>query len=188
MFFLKRCPAQFAFVLENPLRRWLLQLDRLVASLPLAEGARVLDLGAGSGVVSEAVLGRMRGGRLVLMDAQARMIRRARRRLAAAPGEQVGFSVGVAEWLPFPDHSFDLVLMVTVLGEVDDTALTMREVHRVLRPGGTLSISEHLPDADFRAAPKVRALLPEFGFRETGLVGSRWSYTLNAATVSRPAS
>jgi len=73
--------------------------------------------------------------------------------------------------------------MVTVLGEVDDAPMTMREVHRVLRPGGVLSISEHLPDPDFRSVRKVRALLQAFSFDERDLHGGRLSYTLNASKV-----
>lgn len=183
MIFLRRCPARFAFLLEGSLRRWLLQPNRLVASLPLPDGARVLDLGAGSGVVAESVLRQMRGGRLTLLDAQRRMILRARRRLVPVPGVRPAFSVGVAEFLPFPEATFDVVLMVTVLGEVDDAPMTMREVHRVLRPGGVLSISEHLPDPDFRSVRKVRALLQAFSFDERDLHGGRLSYTLNASKV-----
>lgn len=184
MIFLRRCPARFAFLLEGPLRRWLLQPTRLVASLPLSDAARVLDLGAGSGVVAQTVMRQMRGGTLILLDAQRRMLLRARQRLAALPGVRPAFSAGVAESLPFPDASFDLVLMVTVLGEVDDPAMTMREVHRVLRPGAILSISEHLPDPDFRSVARVRALLQAFGFQERDLCGGSWSYTINATRIT----
>lgn len=184
MIFLRRCPAQFAFVLEGPLRRWLLQPARLVASLPLSAETRVLDLGAGSGVVAQSVMPQMRGGQLILLDAQRRMLSRARRRLAPVPGVRPAFTVGVAEFLPFPEATFDVVLMVTVLGEVDEPAMTMREVHRVLRPGGMLSISEHLPDPDFRSLGRVRAMLRTFGFKERELRGGRWSYTLNATRIA----
>ena len=180
----KRCPARIAFLLEGPVRRWLLQPDRLIASLRMPQDSSVLDLGAGTGVVAEAVLAQLRGGRVVLLDAQLGMLFRARRRFARVAGLQPVFTVGVGESLPFPEGSFDFVVMVTVLGELDDAPRTIREVHRVLRPGGVLSITEHLPDPDFRSLATVRSLVTASGFAERDVRGGRWSYTFNANRIA----
>lgn len=176
---LKRCPARFAFLLEHPLRRRLLRADRLIDSLRLQPGSRVLDLGAGAGVVAEGIVACLQRGQLILVDPQYPMLTRARRRVAAHADVSVAFISAVAEHLPLRDTSLDVVLLVTVLGEVDDAALVLAEIHRVLRLGGVLSISEHLPDPDFRSATNVRTLVRKFGFAEREICGSRWSYTIN---------
>ena len=181
----KRCPARFAFLLEHPLRRRLLRLDRLLESLRLQPGSRVLDLGAGSGVVAARIAMQLQRGQIVLVDPQELMLTRARRQVPVLPHVSVALIAAVGERLPLRDLSVDLVLLVTVLGEVDDAALVLAEVRRVLRPGGVLSISEHFPDPDFRAAGTVRKLVLRFGFEEREHWGGRWSYTINFV---RPAS
>jgi ubiquinone/menaquinone biosynthesis C-methylase UbiE len=162
-------------------RLWLLSPRRLLGSLPLGPGLRVLDLGAGPGVLSGLVADEVPGGSIVLVDAQRAMLVKARRRLAAGAPARVTFVQSVAERLPLADDTFDIVLLVTVLGELDDRAAALAEAHRVLKPGGILSISEHLPDPDFRAAASARRLASEAGFEERELVGGWWSYTLNVA-------
>ena len=144
----------------------------------------MLDLGAGSGVVAEAILSHRGDVWLTLFDAQHRMLLRARRRLASVSGVRPAYTVGLAEFLPFSDAQFDAVLMVTVLGEVDDAGKVMREIRRVLRPGGVVSISEHFPDPDFRSLARVRALLKDVGFEERDVFGRRWSYTINAVRLA----
>jgi ubiquinone/menaquinone biosynthesis C-methylase UbiE len=183
----KRCPARFAFVLEHPLRRKLLNLDHLVDSLMLQPGWCVLDLGAGSGVVAAHIAARLPRGELVLIDAQGAMLTRARRRVPSHPGLSVALVAADAEHVPLSDASVDLALLVTVLGEIDDRALAIQEVHRVLRDGGILSISEHLPDPDFRSVTSVRRLVCSTGFEERDYLGSRWSYTINFVKRERVA-
>jgi ubiquinone/menaquinone biosynthesis C-methylase UbiE len=107
------------------------------------------------------------------------MLTRARQRVVPRPGLSVAFLAASAEQVPLSDGSVDVVLLVTVLGEVDDAPLVIQAVHRVLRPGGILSVSEHLPDPDFRGAPSVRRLVCRFGFEERELCGGPWSYTVN---------
>jgi ubiquinone/menaquinone biosynthesis C-methylase UbiE len=182
---LKRCPAQLAFMLEHPLRRRLLKVDKLVESLRLSPGARVLDVGAGSGVVSSEVAKQLPRGEIILIDPQPKMLQRARKRIPSRPSVAVYFAAAVAEHLPLADQSVDAALLVTVLGEVDDATLVLREIHRVLKPGGVFSVSEHLPDPDFRAANKVRALTNAGGFTERDTFGGRWSYTINFVTKQR---
>ena len=63
----------------------------------------------------------------------------AMRRIAEARG--VAVVDGTAEALPFPDEAVDYVLMVTTLCFLDDAGQAMREIHRVLRPGGALVLA-----------------------------------------------
>ena len=59
--------------------------------------------------------------------------------------------------LPFRAGSFDLVFLSSVLGEIPDEPSAMREFRRVLRPGGTLAVSEEIVvDADYVRLPVAR--------------------------------
>jgi ubiquinone/menaquinone biosynthesis C-methylase UbiE len=71
------------------------------------------------------------------------MLRRAKRRAADA-GREVTFVEAAAEQLPFEDDSFDTVVSMAVLCTVDDPPQALREIRRVLRPGGQLLFLEHV--------------------------------------------
>jgi len=141
-------PVEYASLLLNPLRRLIAPPGRLASRLDLKPTDTVLEIGCGPGYFSPTVARRLDRGRLVLFDAQPGMIALAMRRLRQAAATNVAAVVGSAEQLPFTDQAFDVVFMVTVLGEVPDQAAAMREIARVLRPGGRLSVSEQLGDAD----------------------------------------
>jgi len=70
------------------------------------------------------------------------------RRMASALAGRHGVAVdivdGVAESIPFPDNSFDSVHVGLVLCSVDDVAVSLREIRRVLAPGGRLVVLEHV--------------------------------------------
>ena len=66
-----------------------------------------------------------------------------------------------------------------MLGEMADRGAFLGEARRVLRSGGALSISEHLPDPDFSPCARVRALVERWGLKFQGQSGSWWSYTAN---------
>lgn len=99
------------------------------------EGARVLDIGCGDAgvIIAFAEAGSTASG--VELDEES--LRRARVR-AEEHGVPVALSRAVAEHLPFPDASFDLVILDNVLEHVRDREGTLREIHRVLRPRGLL--------------------------------------------------
>jgi SAM-dependent methyltransferase len=100
-------------------------------------GRRVLDVGSGNGYVLSRYA--MTGADVYGVDLTSTGIALCRRRFALA-GLRGHFTVGNAENLPFPSESFDCVCSMGVLHHTPDTDRAVREVHRVLRPGGRLIV------------------------------------------------
>jgi ubiquinone/menaquinone biosynthesis C-methylase UbiE len=98
-------------------------------------GADVLDVGCGDAGVPIAFA--EAGARAAGIEPHERSVERARVRVAEH-GVAVDLRHGVAEELPYPDASFDLVLLDNVLEHVRDQARTLSEIRRVLRPEGML--------------------------------------------------
>ena len=113
---------------------------RLVFDLagPL-NGKRVLDVGSGDG--QYAIEAAKRGGQVTALDREQPMLDAARMR-ARALGLHLALHRGDAAMLPFADASFDVVLAVTVLCQLPDAAQAVREMARVLRPGGRLVLGD----------------------------------------------
>jgi SAM-dependent methyltransferase len=96
-------------------------------------GTTVLDIGCGSGLA--LALAASRGARTSGLDISAPLLEVARRRVPAADLREGGL-----DELPFADESDDAVLAINALQFAADPAGALREVHRVLRPGGRLAI------------------------------------------------
>jgi ubiquinone/menaquinone biosynthesis C-methylase UbiE len=75
------------------------------------------------------------------------------------------------ESLPFADAAFDVVFMVTMLGEVPDRATAIREVARILRPGGRFSSTEAAGDPDRVKRTELDAFAALAGLEK----GESWS-------------
>jgi ubiquinone/menaquinone biosynthesis C-methylase UbiE len=107
-------------------------------------GQRVLEVGAGSGVVARELAGMVRpGGAVVGVDVNPTFTAVARR-LARRAGITRGLAFRVAdgERLPFPDCRFDRALAMTVLLHVERPAAVLREMIRVTRTGGTVGAQD----------------------------------------------
>jgi SAM-dependent methyltransferase len=102
-------------------------------------GRDVLDVGCGDGALLRTAAAR--GAKATGIDADLAMLAAARRKVAAA-GVDTRLLEGKAELLPFPDASFDVVVAITVLCFVADATGAVREMARVLRPGGRLVLGE----------------------------------------------
>jgi SAM-dependent methyltransferase len=102
-------------------------------------GRRVLDVGCGDGAL--ACVAASCGAFATGIDPNPAMLAGARERAAKA-GLRATFLEGRMESLPFPHASFDVVTAVTVLCFVDDAGGAVRNLARVLRPGGRLVIGE----------------------------------------------
>jgi SAM-dependent methyltransferase len=99
---------------------------------PIGPADRILDLGCGTGIVARSLRQRLGGGANITgADANADMIAMAR---SLAP--DLDFREANATALPFGDHSFELVVSQQMLQFVPDPGAALREVRRVLVPGG----------------------------------------------------
>jgi ubiquinone/menaquinone biosynthesis C-methylase UbiE len=141
-------PVEYARSLLNPLRCLIMPPGRIVSRLQLLPMDRVLEVGCGPGFFSPAIAHRLSAGHLTLFDAQAPMLEMALQRLEKHRLTNVSSVCGSADNLPFADALFDVVFVVTVLGEVPDRAGAVREAARVLRPGGRFSSTEAAGDPD----------------------------------------
>jgi demethylmenaquinone methyltransferase/2-methoxy-6-polyprenyl-1,4-benzoquinol methylase len=106
------------------------------------EGQRVLDIAGGSGDLSRLFLDKVGStGQVVLTDINNAMLRVGRDRLLdegkATPTAQCD-----AEHLPFPDNYFDCVSIAFGLRNVTHKEAALREMHRVLKPGGRVIVLE----------------------------------------------
>jgi ubiquinone/menaquinone biosynthesis C-methylase UbiE len=157
-------PHELAFLLTLPLRRLLMPPERFAERLAVAPDARVLEIGPGPGWFSPAVARVLPRGRLVLFDLQREMLAKARRRLRRAGASNFDLVQGEGMRLPFRAASFDAAFLVAVLGEIPDPGAAVRELRRVLRPGGLLQVTETIGDPDALSADAVRALAGAAGF------------------------
>lgn len=171
-------PQEMAFSLTLPLRRLILGPEDLADRLHLARTSRVLELGPGPGTFSAEVERRVPEGALVLADLQWGMLEKARARLEGEAHE-VRFTQADGQYLPFGAASFDVVFLVAVLGEIPDPGAGLREIARVLRPGGLFSNTEQPGDPDRLTPAVLRSLAAEAGFRFTQQFGRARNYTAN---------
>jgi demethylmenaquinone methyltransferase / 2-methoxy-6-polyprenyl-1,4-benzoquinol methylase len=147
----------------------------MVETLALAPGARVLDVAAGTGLVT-AALRSAYDCEVVALDQSPEMLARAATRFAR--DLRVRTVVAEAERLPFADGEFDALTFTYLLRYVDDVPATLRELFRVVRPGGRVASLEFgVPAAPvWRAGWRAltRTVLPVGGraiSRDWGTVG-----------------
>jgi demethylmenaquinone methyltransferase/2-methoxy-6-polyprenyl-1,4-benzoquinol methylase len=141
--------------------RWRRALVSAVAPQP---GQRILDVATGTGMVAAELLARC-DCTVVGLDQSAHMLGGARARFAGNP--RVELLQGEAEALPFDDQSFDGLTVTYLLRYVEDPRATVRELARVVRPGGRIASLEFgvPPFAPARAAWRLYTAvgLPSLG-------------------------
>jgi arsenite methyltransferase len=174
------CPASLAGLVDNPIRQRYMRpvFDRV----GIQAGECVLELGPGPGSFTVEAARRVGPeGRLIAVDIQPKMIALLERRLRQAGVTHVETHVASAYELPVTDASLDRAFLVTVLPEIPDTRRALAELHRTLKPGGVLSITEEFLDPDYPLAFETIRQVEAAGFRLIERHGNFWLYTLNFA-------
>lgn len=162
---------QRAPVLEGTSTDWLLvhaatkrlEHRRMVLELPLQPGQRVLDAGCGPGIWTLLMAERVQpGGSVIGIDLDAANLTYGRSQAAQRTDLEtdIGFQVGSFERLDFADASFDVVLIGNCLLYFRDPRPIIRELGRVLRPGGRL-ITRNPGGVATTVAPLEESLLLE---------------------------
>jgi ubiquinone biosynthesis O-methyltransferase len=140
--------SEVGTITERLERQLILELAGNVA------GREILDVGCGDGAFALELA--ERGAAVTGIDASSAMIDAARTR-ARRHNAEIDFQVAQAEQLPFPSEQFDVVTAITILCFADDPAPVLREIARVLRPGGRLVIGELGRWSSWAAGRRVRA-------------------------------
>ena len=115
----------------------------------LKPGIRILDFGCGPGTISVGLAKAIEPGELHGIDMEASQIELARAAAQAGGHNNATFHVGNALELPFEDNYFDVAQCHTVLTHIPDTQAALREVKRVLKPGGIIASRELICESSF---------------------------------------
>jgi ubiquinone/menaquinone biosynthesis C-methylase UbiE len=139
------CPYNQRFWVEAP--HPFITRERLREALGPQPGERVLEVGPGTGYYTLDVAEWVGPeGRVDIFDLQQEMLDHTMRRAGERGLANLVPAQGDARSLPYPDATFDAAYLVTVLGEVPDQDAALRELTRVLRPGGRLVVGELFGD------------------------------------------
>jgi ubiquinone/menaquinone biosynthesis C-methylase UbiE len=145
---------------------------RLIAALEPATGERILEIGPGTGYYTFDVAERLGEGKLEIFDIQQEMLDHVMREAGRRGVTNVTPTLGDARALPFEDNSIDGAVLVTVLGEIPDQEQALREIARVLRPGGRLVVGELFGDPHMVTTGKLTERAGRAGFELEQRLGS----------------
>jgi ubiquinone/menaquinone biosynthesis C-methylase UbiE len=139
------CPYSQRFWVEAP--HPVITRERLREILEPRPGERVLEVGPGTGYYTlELAEWLGHEGAVEIFDLQQEMLDHTIRRARERGLWNVNPTQGDARELPYEDDSFDAAILVATLGEIPDQDAALREVARVLRPGGRLIVGELFGD------------------------------------------
>jgi ubiquinone/menaquinone biosynthesis C-methylase UbiE len=169
------CPYGQRFWVEAP--HPVITRERLRQVLRPQPGERLLEIGVGTGYYSLDLAEWVApSGKLELFDLQQEFLDHVMR----AAGERGLTSLvptrGDATALPYEDASVDAVVLTAVLGEIPDTAAALREVRRVLKPGGRLVVGELFGDPHFTTLASLRRQAAEAGLDYEEHSGNWFAY------------
>jgi SAM-dependent methyltransferase len=148
------CPYNQRFWVQAP--HPFITRARLLEALALAPDERVLEVGPGTGYYTFEMAAALPAGQVDVFDIQQEMLEHVMREAGRRGVTNVTATLGDAQSLPFDDDTFDAAVLVTVLGEIPDQEQALREIARVLRPGGRLVVGELFGDPHMVTSGKLR--------------------------------
>jgi SAM-dependent methyltransferase len=169
------CPYGQRFWVEPP--HPLITRARLREIIAPEPGERLLEVGPGTGYYSLHVADWIgRDGRLDIFDLQQEMLDHTMRRAREAGLANIVPTQGDARTLPYENATFDGAFLVAVLGEVPDQEAALRELARVLKPGGRLVVGELFGDPHWVRPRRLRERAGRAGLAFTRRLGSPLGY------------
>ena len=171
------CPYSQRFWVEAP--HPFITRARLREVLEPGRGERLLEVGPGTGYYALPVAEWLSpGGTLAILDVQQEMLDHTMSRARAAGLDNVEPALADARSLPYPDAAFDGAYLVTVLGEIPDQDAALRELRRVVRPGGRIVVGELFGDPHMVTRRALRERAEAAGLSVQRSLGGRlWHFT-----------
>ena len=158
------CPYSQRFWVDAP--HPLITRDRLREVLAPVAGERVLEIGPGTGYYTLDLAEWVgTAGKVEIFDIQQEFLDHTMSRVRERGLTNVVATQGDAQTLPFEADSMDAVVLTTVLGEIPDPAQAMREIARVLAPGGRLVVGELFGDPHYTSPRALEGLAGDAGLR-----------------------
>ena len=169
------CPYSQRFWVEAP--HPLITRARLREILEPAPGERVLEIGPGTGYYTVELADWVGAqGVVEIFDVQQEMLDHTIRAVRERGLWNVNPTLGDAQELGFDDDSFDAAILITVLGEIPDQDGALREIARVLKPGGRLIVGELFGDPHMVTLGSLQRRAEAAGLRFERRVGPKVGY------------
>ncbi len=169
------CPYNQRFWVEAP--HPFITRPRLRELLAPQPGEHLLEVGPGTGYYALEVAEWLApDGALDVFDLQQDMLDHTLRRAAARSFENIRPTQGDARSLSYEDDAFDGAYLVTVLGEIPDQEAALRELARVVRPGGRVVVGELFGDPHWVSPAKLRERAERAGLLYERRLGSPLGY------------
>ena len=174
-------PGFMTRLIDNPIRRKFIQKPETVAErMRLESGMTVLEIGPGKGSYTKALAKNiLPDGKVYALDIQESVINRLKKRIEKEGITNIFPKIDDAYNLSFEDESVDRVLMIACLPEIPDPIRVLKELKRVLKPDGLISLSEMLPDPDYPRRKTEKKWAEEAGFELDNQFGNWFVYQLN---------
>jgi len=174
-------PAFMTRLIDNPIRRKLLQKPETVARrMKLDSGMIVIEIGPGKGSYTKVLAKNiLPDGKVYALDIQEYIIKRLKKRIEKENITNIIPKINDAYNLSFEDESVDRVLMIACLPEIPDPIRVLKEIKRILKPNGLISLSEMLPDPDYPRRKTEKKWAKEAGFELDEQFGNWFIYQLN---------
>lgn len=174
------CPSLFGWALESRFYNWLSGTEKTLDRMHLQPGQRILEMGPGPGRLLIPAAQRVKpDGEAFGIDIQSGMVERLKDRAQQAGIDNLTVILGDASKPQVDEETFDLVFLVTTLGEIPDRSAAIRESFAALVPGGVLSITELFGDPHYQSRSAVKRLAEEAGFQLQSIHGHWCFYTAN---------
>jgi ubiquinone/menaquinone biosynthesis C-methylase UbiE len=168
------CPYAQRFWVEAP--HPFITRGRLLEALAPQPGETVLEVGPGTGYYTLSIAHELAGGTLHIADVQREMLDHTMGRAGEAEIGNIEPREADARRLPYVDASFDAAFLVAVLGEIPDQDAALRELRRVLRPGGRLVVGELFGDPHMVTEGALRRRAAAAGLQFERRVGPPFGY------------
>lgn len=169
------CPYGQRFWVEAP--HPIISRDRLRTVLAPLPGERLLEIGVGTGYYTLDMAEWIGPeGRIEIFDLQQEFLDHVSRRAGERGLTNVVPTQGDATALPYEDASIDAVALTAVLGEIPDPVAALREIRRVLKPGGRLIVGELFGDPHFTTLASLKRQAGEAGLAFETHSGNWFAY------------